>query len=218
MARGPGGSLSQRLGRPARLVILVSGRGSNMEKIIVACSSGRLAGLAQVVAVASDQAEAPALAKAIAAGVPHVEALDRRRFPSRGAYDQALEGLLASWQPDLICLAGYLRLLPASTVHQWQHRIVNVHPALLPSFPGLHAQRQAVEYGVRVSGCTVHLVDAGMDTGPILLQEAVPVLPNDTEESLAARILPVEHKLYVEAIHNLLTRPWRVEGRRVVWD
>lgn len=205
-----------RAGEPARLAVLVSGRGSNLQAILDACAGGELKGLARVEAVVSDNPEAPALARAKAAGVPRVEALDRRSFPNRAAYDRALDALLAEIDPDLICLAGYMRLVAPATVSRWRGRMLNIHPALLPAFPGLHAQRQAVEYGVRVSGCTVHLVDEGMDTGPILLQEAVPVYPDDTEESLSERILPVEHRLYPAAIRFVLTQPWRLVGRRII--
>jgi len=204
--------------RPARLVVLVSGRGSNLQAILDACAQGELAGLAQVDAVISDNPEAQALDRARAAGVPHVYALDRRAFRGRTTYDQALDKLLNDLQPHLICLAGYMRLVAPVTVSRWRGRMLNIHPALLPAFPGLHAQRQAVEYGVRVSGCTVHLVDEGMDTGPILLQEPVPVYPTDTEETLAARILSVEHRLYPAAIRLVLTRRWRLEGRKVVFE
>ncbi|MBE3577485.1 MAG: phosphoribosylglycinamide formyltransferase [Limnochordales bacterium] len=203
---------------PARLAVLVSGRGSNLQAILDACARGELAGLARVEAVISDNPRAQALDRARAAGVPMVYLLARSSFRRREEYDRALDELLEHLHPDLVCLAGYMRLVAPATVARWRGRMLNIHPALLPAFPGLHAQRQALEYGVRVSGCTVHLVDEGMDTGPILLQEAVPVYPDDTEDTLAARILQVEHRLYPAAIRLILTRRWRLEGRKVIFE
>jgi phosphoribosylglycinamide formyltransferase-1 len=141
--------------------------------------------------------------------------LDPRAFPDRAAFDEAVAGVLDEWGVELVCLAGYMRLLSPEFVHRYRGRILNVHPALLPMFPGLHAQRQALEHGVKVSGATVHFVDEGVDTGPIVLQSAVPVLEGETEASLTARILVEEHRLYPEAIRLYAEGRLEVVGRRV---
>lgn len=198
---------------PGRLVVLLSGRGSNFDAIAHACEEGLLP--ARIVLVVSDR-PAPGLDRARERRLPTV-AVDRKSFPCREEHETAVLAALESARPDLICLAGYMRLLTPAFVNRYPARILNVHPALLPSFPGSHAQRQAVEHGVRVSGATVHFVDAGTDTGPILAQDAVPVLPGDDADRLAARILPLEHRLYVEALGRVLAGGWRVEGRRVLF-
>jgi phosphoribosylglycinamide formyltransferase-1 len=141
--------------------------------------------------------------------------LDPRAFPDRAAFDEAVAGVLDEWGVELVCLAGYMRLLSPEFVRRYRGRILNVHPALLPTFPGLHAQRQALEHGVKVSGATVHFVDEGVDTGPIVLQSAVPVLEGETEASLTARILVEEHRLYPEAIRLYAEGRLEVVGRRV---
>ncbi len=195
-----------------RVVILISGRGTNMERLIQACQAGEVP--AQVVRVISDNPEARGLERARAYGVPTV-VVPARAFPDRAAFEAALLQAVQEAEPDLICLAGFMRILSPRFVEAYRYRIMNIHPALLPSFPGLHAQRQALEYGVKVSGCTVHFVDEGVDTGPIIVQKAVPVREDDTEETLAARILEKEHEAYPEAVRLFFEGRLRVEGRRV---
>ncbi|HHV57612.1 MAG TPA: phosphoribosylglycinamide formyltransferase [Firmicutes bacterium] len=196
----------------ANLAVLASGRGTNLQAIIEAWQAGRLP--VDIVGVVSDNPDAQALERARAHGL-RAAVLPAAPYPDRRAYGAALVELLKSWGTDMVALAGFMRLVDPVVVRAFPNRILNIHPALLPAFPGLHAQRQALQYGVRVSGCTVHLVDEGMDTGPIVLQAAVPVLPDDTEETLAARILKEEHRLYPEAIRLLATGRLKVEGRRV---
>jgi phosphoribosylglycinamide formyltransferase-1 len=185
------------------LGVLVSGRGSNLQAILDAIRDGRLA--ARVGIVLSNIATAQGLERARRAGVP-TEVLSHKDFPSREEYDQALVDRLRAHGVDLVCLAGFMRLLSPLFVRAFPGRILNVHPSLLPSFPGLNAQRQALEHGVKVTGATVHLVDEDLDHGPILLQSAVPVLEGDDEDSLSARILEQEHRIYPEAIALVLER------------
>ncbi|MGZ8868468.1 MAG: phosphoribosylglycinamide formyltransferase, partial [Thermoanaerobaculia bacterium] len=144
--------------------------------------------------------------------------IDHKMFPNRAAHEEAVLRVLDEARPDIIALAGYMRLLGASFIERYRNRIVNIHPSLLPSFPGVDAQAQAVAYGVKVSGCTVHLVDEPLDAGPILVQRTVEVRDDDTAETLSARILVEEHKAYVEALVKMATRSWRVVGRRVIFD
>ena len=195
-----------------RLAILLSGRGSNFEAIADNAASGSLE--ADIAVVISNRPEARGLAVARERGI-HSVALASRGM-HRKAYDCALVDELQKYDVDLICLAGYMRMLSAGFVRQFPHRILNIHPSLLPSFPGLDAQRQALEYGVKVSGCTVHFVDEYLDAGPVLLQAAVPVLDDDTVESLSARILEEEHRIYSEAIRIVLRGDCQIEGRRVI--
>ncbi len=197
---------------PLRLGVLASGRGSNLQAILDAIDAGRCPG--QVVVVVSDRPGATALDRARRAGAKAIH-VDPPGYPDRAAFDQAVAAVLAEHAVELVCLAGYMRLLSPAFVAAWRGRILNVHPALLPAFPGLHAQRQALEHGVKVSGATIHLVDEGVDTGPIVLQAAVPVLDDDTEATLAARILAEEHRLYAEAIRLYAEGRLQVEGRRV---
>lgn len=197
---------------PARLAVLLSGRGSNFEAIADAVAGGRLP--ATVELVLSDREEAPGLARARARGLRAV-AVPRLAGEPRAGHEERLLAELGTASPDLVCLAGFMRLLSPAFVARYPLRILNVHPALLPSFPGKDAQAQAIAYGVRVSGATVHFVDAGVDSGPVLLQEAVPVEPGDTAATLAARILPVEHRLFVSAIEAVLRGGWVLEGRSV---
>jgi phosphoribosylglycinamide formyltransferase-1 len=193
--------------------VLISGRGSNLQSIIDATTDGRLdAGIAVVV---SNRAEAPGLQRARDAGIDAVH-LSPRDFPDRGAYDKALAALLLDRGVALVCLAGFMRLVGAPLLDAFPNRILNIHPSLLPSFPGLEAQRQALEYGVRVTGATVHLVNADLDGGPIVLQAAVPVMEDDTADTLAARVLVEEHRLYPEAIGLMLEGGWSIAGRRLV--
>ncbi len=187
-----------------RLAVLASGRGSNLQAILDAIAEGSLA--ARVVLVVSDQPGAAVLDRALRAGVP-LAVVPRKGFASREEHDAAIAARVEAAGADWIVLAGYMRLLSASFVARFRDRIVNIHPALLPSFPGTHAQADALAYGVKLSGCTVHLVDEGVDSGPILAQRAVPVLPDDTEQSLSARILAEEHHLYPEVLG------WLVAGR-----
>jgi phosphoribosylglycinamide formyltransferase-1 len=194
-----------------RIGVLVSGRGSNLQAIIDAIGSGVLD--AQLAVVISNRAAAPALERARRAGIEAL-VLAPRDFGSRDAYDAALAALLIERQVALVCLAGFMRLIGPSLLAAFPDHIVNIHPSLLPAFPGLDAQRQALEHGVKVAGATVHLVNADLDAGPIVLQAAVPVAANDTVETLSQRILAEEHRLYPEAIRVLLDGSWRVEGRR----
>jgi phosphoribosylglycinamide formyltransferase-1 len=185
------------------LGVLISGRGSNLQAILDAIRDGKLD--ARVGVVVSNVADAPGLERARKAGVPTV-VLSHKDFRSREEYDEALLERLRAHDVDLVCLAGFMRLLSPVLVRAFRGRILNVHPSLLPAFPGLHAQRQALEHGVKVTGATVHLVDEELDHGPILLQRAVPVLDDDDEESLSARILEQEHRIYPEAIALMLER------------
>jgi formyltetrahydrofolate-dependent phosphoribosylglycinamide formyltransferase len=192
--------------RPSRLAVLLSGRGSNFEAIADAVESGAIPNAA-IVAVISDVPEARGLERARRRGLPAF-AVDRKKFASRREHEAELLRLLEEARPDLVCLAGYMRVLSPDFVERFRGRIVNIHPALLPKFPGLHAQRQALEAGETVSGCTVHFVDEGTDTGPAILRRVVPILPGDTEDSLSERILVEEHRAYPEAIALVLaTRP-----------
>jgi phosphoribosylglycinamide formyltransferase-1 len=198
-----------------RLAILLSGRGSNFQAIHEAIQRGELP--AEIVCVISNRPDAPGIQRARELGYA-AYVLDHKTFASRAAHEEAVLGVLDEARPDFIALAGYMRLLGASFIERYRNRIVNIHPSLLPSFPGVDAQAQAVAYGVKVSGCTVHFVDEQLDAGPILVQRTVEVRDDDTGETLAARILVEEHQAYVEALAKLATRGWRVEGRRVVFD
>jgi phosphoribosylglycinamide formyltransferase-1 len=197
---------------PLVLGVLASGRGSNLQAILDAIEGGRCP--ARVAVVVSDRAGARALDRARAAGVKAVH-LDPHACPDRAAFDRAVATVLDEHAVELVCLAGYMRLLSPEFIATFRGRILNVHPALLPAFPGLHAQRQALEYGAKVAGATVHFVDEGVDTGVIVLQAAVPVLDTDTEETLAARILVQEHRLYPEAIRLYAEGRLELVGRRI---
>jgi phosphoribosylglycinamide formyltransferase-1 len=194
-----------------RLGVLISGRGSNLQAIADAIAHGRLD--ASIAVVVSNRAEAAGLTRARAAGLT-TRVVNARDYASRDAYDAALAAILRQHEVDLVCLAGYMRLVGPALLDAFPDRVVNIHPSLLPAFPGLEAQRQALEHGVRLSGATVHLVTPELDNGPIVLQAAVPVLDGDTPETLAARILVEEHRIYPAAIGLLLKGGWRVEGRR----
>jgi phosphoribosylglycinamide formyltransferase-1 len=197
----------------ARLGILISGRGSNMQSIVAACEAGTVP--ADVAVVLSNQASAPGLTWARQRGL-ETAVLSHRDFPDREAHDRAVVAELEAAAVDWICLAGYMRLLSPVLIDAYPERILNIHPSLLPAFPGLDAQHQAWQWGVKVSGCTVHLVDVELDHGPIVLQRAVSVLEDDTADSLSARILEQEHIAYPEALRLLLTRTWHIRRRRVV--
>jgi phosphoribosylglycinamide formyltransferase-1 len=198
---------------PHLIGLLISGRGSNMLAILDAIDSGRLD--ARVAVVISNEPRAAGLA---AAGDRGVEALviDHRDSPSREAHDRRMAEELEARNVGLVCLAGYMRLLSPWFIGRFHGRILNIHPALLPAFPGIDAQRAALEYGAKISGCTVHFVDEGVDTGPVVLQEALPVLDEDTPETLAARILELEHRLYSRAIALFFSGRLRIVGRRVL--
>jgi phosphoribosylglycinamide formyltransferase 1 len=195
-----------------RLAILLSGRGSNFEAIADRIAKGLLE--AEIAVVVSNRPEARGLAVARERGI-HAMVLPSKGL-DREAYDRSLLEELRKYDVDLVCLAGYMRILSAGFVREFAQRILNIHPSLLPAFPGLDAQHQALEYGVKLSGCTVHFVDEYLDAGPVLLQAAVPVYDDDTEESLSARILKEEHRIYPEAIRIVLRGDYRIEGRRVV--
>jgi phosphoribosylglycinamide formyltransferase-1 len=194
--------------KPRRpIVVLISGAGSNLQALLDAAQRQQwLQTLgAAVVAVISNRPDAPGLVFARAAGLA-TEVLDHRSFDSRQAYDQALAQCIDRYQPALVVLAGFMRILTASFVQHYHGRLVNIHPSLLPAFPGLHTHRRAIETGCKVAGATVHLVTAELDHGPILAQAEVPVLPGDTEQTLAARVLSQEHRIYPQAIAELLER------------
>jgi phosphoribosylglycinamide formyltransferase-1 len=192
--------------------VLISGRGSNLQALIDAAKQGRLGG--EIAVVISNNEGAPGLDRARLAGIPAVFRDHRGR--RREECDEELSRILVAHGVYLVCLAGYMRLLSAPFIRSFAGRIVNVHPSLLPAFPGLDAQRQAWEHGVKVSGATVHFVDEGLDSGPIVAQEAVAVEASDTHESLALRILGAEHRIYPQAVRLILSGACRLEGRRVV--
>jgi phosphoribosylglycinamide formyltransferase-1 len=196
-----------------RVGVLVSGRGSNLQALLDACARPDFP--ARVVVVLGDRERAPALDRARAASV---EALfvNPKDFADREAYDRALVRELEARRVGLVCHAGFMRILSPAYVRAFAGRALNIHPSLLPAFPGLHAQRQALDYGVRVTGATVHFVDEGVDTGPVVLQAAVPVQPDDTAESLSARILAEEHRLYPEAVRLFAEGRLQITGRKVV--
>jgi phosphoribosylglycinamide formyltransferase-1 len=195
-----------------RLGILISGRGSNLQAIADHIAAGELD--ATIAVVISNRSDAAGLQIARERGIPAVF-LPSKAVP-REDYDRQLAAELKSRQVDLVCLAGFMRLLSPVLIHEFPMRILNIHPSLLPSFPGLDAQEQALRHGVQVTGCTVHFVDEELDAGPILRQAAVPVLPDDTLEALSARILTEEHRLYTEAIACVLSGKYQIEGRRVI--
>lgn len=196
-----------------RLGVLASGSGSNLQAILDRCADGSVP--AQVAVVIGNVAGAKALQRAEAAGVPAL-LLPHGAYPSRDAYDAEIVSLLRRHQVDLVCLAGFMRIITPVLLSAFQNRILNIHPSLLPAYPGMHAVRQALVKGARVSGCTVHIVDEGTDSGPILVQAAVPVLDGDTEETLAARILAQEHRCYPRAIALMAQDRVRIEGRKVI--
>ena len=194
-----------------RLAILISGRGSNLQSILDATQSGSLD--AKVAVVVSNRADAAGLARAREAGVEALH-VSPRDFADRDGYDRELVKILRARDVGVVCLAGYMRLVGPPLLGAFERRILNIHPSLLPAFPGLDAQRQALEYGVRVSGATVHLVTSDLDAGPIVVQAPVAVLEDDTVDTLSARILVEEHRLYPEAIRLVLDSQWTIEGRR----
>ncbi len=195
-----------------RVGVLASGRGTNLQAIIEASEKGSIP--AAVAVAISDNAGAPALERAAQHGIPAVH-INFSDYKSKDDYERRILTELQKHEVELVCLAGYMRLVGQVLLEAFAGRIINIHPALLPSFRGLHGQRQAVDYGVRFSGCTVHFVDGGMDTGPIILQAVVPVYPGDGEDELAARILEQEHRIYPEAIKLFAEGRLRIEGRKV---
>jgi phosphoribosylglycinamide formyltransferase-1 len=196
-----------------RIAVLASGRGSNFQALIDAARSGYFP--AVIARLLTDNREAYAIRRARDAGIP-VSVLDFGSFPGKEAYEAALEEEMEGCDADLFVLAGYMRILPAVIVRKFRGRIMNIHPALLPSFPGLHAQRQALGYGVKVSGCTVHFVDEGTDTGPIIIQRCIPVEEGDDEEALSNRILVEEHRILAEAVRLFCEGRLRLDGRKVL--
>jgi phosphoribosylglycinamide formyltransferase-1 len=198
-----------------RLAVLLSGRGSNFQAIHDAIERGVLP--AKIVCVISNRPDAPGLQRAREYGYD-AHAIDHKAFADRAAHEAEVLRVLEAARPDYIALAGYMRLLSEAFIARWRNRIVNIHPSLLPAFPGVDAQAQAVAYGVKVSGCTVHFVDEHLDAGPILVQRAVDVRDDDDADSLARRILVQEHEAYVEALVKLATRRHRIDGRRVAFD
>ena len=199
----------------AKVAILLSGRGSNFLALHGAMERGEVP--AEIALVVSNVGEAAGLAKAKSLRLPAV-GYPHRIEPSREAHEEKVLKALRNAEVEWICLAGYMRLLSAAFVAEYPQRILNIHPSLLPAFPGLDAQQQAVDWGAKVSGCTVHLVDEHLDHGPIVVQRAVPVHDDDNAISLSARILVEEHKAYPDALRRLLTQKWRVDGRRVIFS
>lgn len=196
-----------------KIGVLASGRGSNLQAIMDNCQNGYIPG--KVVLVLSDNPQAYALERAEQADIPAISVVPGN-FAVKELYEQKLVELLQEYKVDLVCLAGYMRLVGKTLLDAYPHKIINIHPALLPAFPGLHGQEQAFNYGVRFSGCTVHFVDAGMDTGPIILQKVVSVEPEDDANSLAARILVQEHQAFPEAVKYFAEGRLTIQGRKVI--
>ena len=196
-----------------KLAVLVSGRGSNLQAIIDSIEQKKLLDV-RLSIVISDTKDALALKRATKHGIETIF-IDPAAYPNKKAYDKALIDKLKETSIDLICLAGYMRILGEEFIQTFSGRIINIHPSLLPAFPGLDAQKQAIEYGVKFSGCTVHFVDVGIDSGPIILQTAIPVYDNDSEESLSKRILEQEHYLYPKAIRPIAENKLILNGRTV---
>jgi phosphoribosylglycinamide formyltransferase-1 len=195
-----------------RIGILLSGRGSNFEALAESVAAGRIPG-AEIAIVISNREGAPGIDRARARGI------EARVIPSKGLqreeYDRLVVAVLKDKRVDLVCLAGFMRLLSPYFVSEFRGRILNIHPSLLPAFPGLESQRQALEYGVKFSGCTVHFVDENLDAGPVIAQAVVPVLDADTPDTLAEKILKEEHRVYTEAVRLVLEGRYHIEGRRV---
>jgi len=196
-----------------RIGVLLSGRGSNFEALAESIASGRIPDAA-IAMVISNREGAPGIDRAKTRGIP------TSVIPSKGlereTYDRQVVAVLNKHKVDLVCLAGYMRLLSPYFVAAFPNRVMNIHPSLLPSFPGLESQRQALEYGVKFAGCTVHFVDENLDAGPIVLQSVVPVKDDDTEDTLSAKILQEEHRIYSEAVRIVLQGRYKIEGRRVI--
>ncbi|MCK8781592.1 phosphoribosylglycinamide formyltransferase [Rhizobium sp. NTR19] len=198
-----------------RVVVFISGGGSNMLSLADACNQPDFP--AEIVAVISDKPSAAGLAKAEARRIP-TRVFERKNFSTKAEHEAAILSALDEIRPDIICLAGYMRLISSAFISRYEGRIINIHPSLLPLFPGLHTHQRALDSGMKIAGCTVHFVTEGMDEGPIVAQAAVPVMPGDTADSLAARVLTVEHKLYPLALQLLADGKARMEDGRVVLD
>ena len=196
-----------------RIGVLISGRGSHLRNLIARCKNGEID--ARVVIVISNKQDAPGLQYAAEAGIESI-VLSHRLYPDRQQYDEQLAQIMIHNHVDLVCLAGFLRLLSPPFVRQFPLRTMNVHPSLLPAFPGLHSQEQALEYGVKITGCTVHFIDEGLDSGPIVLQKTIEVNPEDSAETLSDRLLPVEHQTYAEAVKLFFENRLSVDGRKVI--
>jgi phosphoribosylglycinamide formyltransferase 1 len=202
-------------GRKLRLGVLASGSGSNLQSIIDRCQDGSLT--AEIAIVITNVPGAGALDRAHRAGIA-TRCIDHTHFPDRQSFDQEVVSALQSAGVELVVLAGFMRIISDVFLAAYPQRIINIHPALLPAFPGLHVQKKALDYGARFSGCTVHFVDGGVDTGPIIIQAVVPVLDNDTETTLSARILKEEHRIYPKAIELIAEGRLRLQARRVIID
>ncbi|TCR92979.1 phosphoribosylglycinamide formyltransferase [Rhizobium sp. BK376] len=202
-------------GARKRVVVFISGGGSNMLALVKAAQAGDYP--AEIVGVISDKADAGGLAKAEAQGI-RTFAFVRKDFASKDAHEAAIFACLDELQPDILCLAGYMRLLTGEFIRRYEGRIINIHPSLLPLFPGLHTHQRAIDAGMRIAGCTVHFVTEGMDEGPVIGQAAVPVLSGDSAEALAGRVLTVEHQLYPQALRLLAEGKVRMEGGKAVSD
>ena len=198
-----------------RTAILISGRGSNMESLLKAAAAPGFP--AEIVGVVSNRPEAAGIERARSLGI-HAEAIDHRAFGGRAGFEAALDARLRDLGVELVCLAGFMRLLTAPSVEAWRDRAINIHPSLLPAFPGLDTHARALAEGVRFAGCTVHVLRPAMDSGPIIAQAAVPILPGDDEASLSARVLAAEHRLYPMALSLFASGAARVVGERVVFD
>jgi len=204
----------ERLGRAARLVVLISGSGTLLQALIDACADPAYG--AEIVAVGSDRPDIEGLERALRANIPtFVQSL--RDHATRAAWDQALTAEVAAYEPDLVISAGFMKLVGPEFLARFEGRMINTHPTLLPSFPGVHGPRDALAYGVKITGATVFLVDSGVDSGVILDQRAVPVAEDDTVETLHERIKVVEREMLVTITHQLATTGWRVADRKVVW-
>jgi phosphoribosylglycinamide formyltransferase-1 len=200
---------------PERIGVLISGRGSNLQALIDAIAEGRLD--ARIAIVISNRPDAGGLERAASAGIETL-VIDHKPFTRRDDFDAAVAAALKERGVTLVCLAGFMRLVGARLLDAFPNAILNIHPSLLPAFPGVDAQRQALEHGVKVSGATVHLVTGELDGGPIVLQAPVPVRDDDSVETLSARILIEEHRIYPEAVRLILERGWRLDGRRFVFE
>jgi len=200
--------------KKARIAVLVSGRGSNLQAIIDNIEKGLLS--SELAVVISDQADAYALERARKHNIPAVPVIATAYKDRREDYDALLVKELRERNVDLVCLAGFMRIITPVLIRAFPNRILNIHPSLLPAFPGLHVQKKALDHGVKFSGCTVHFVDEGMDTGPIIIQAVVPILDSDTEDSLSERILKQEHKIYSRAIQLFAEGRLKIGGRRVI--
>lgn len=199
----------------AAIGVLASGRGSNFAALLQRQSEGYFRN-ARIECLVSNRATAPVLELARDADIPGY-AVRPKEFPDAEAYESEIIKLMDQHNVNLVLLAGYMKIIAPTILTRYDGKIINIHPSLLPSFPGLHAQKQALDYGVKFSGCTVHFVDAGLDSGPIISQRAVPVMPADSEDDLSARILVEEHELFSRCVKAITERPWKIDGRRVVF-